>query len=130
MFTPITSRHAVAFTCLFSTATLLSGCGSISAQYQPVVDGPRNSHYASDLSACSQVAEQREYLNDDVKSEALLGAGIGAVVGGLEDGGSGLVAGALIGGTAGAGGRAWDTREERKQIVVTCMRGRGHKVVG
>jgi len=126
----ITLHKVTSFTCLFSAAALLSGCGSTAAQYQPLVDGPRNQQYSNDLSACSQLAEQRKYINDDVKSEALLGAGIGAVVGGLEDGSSGLLAGALVGGATGAGGRAWDTREERKQIVISCMRGRGHKVVG
>lgn len=113
-----------------TTGLLLTGCGSTAAQYQPIVDGPKDAAYQNDLTACSALAEQRDYLNDDVKSEALLGAGIGAVVGALDDGLGGAVAGAAIGSATTAGGRAWDTREERKQIVISCMRQRGHRVVG
>lgn len=109
---------------------LMTGCGSTASSYEPIVDGPRDNRYHSDLAACSAVAEQRSYTNDDVKSEALLGAGIGALLGAIEDGGEGAVAGAVIGGATGGGSRAWDTREEQKQIVIQCMRGRGHNVVG
>lgn len=119
---------AVAIGCILTIT--LTGCGSTASNYQPIVDGPTNEDYQNDLAACSQLSEQREYLNDDVKSEALLGAGIGALVGVIEDGSSGLVAGALVGGSAAGGGKAWETRTERKQIVIQCMRQRGHNVVG
>jgi len=125
-----TLRTLSVFTAAFTFTALLTGCGSTASAYQPLVDGPKDEHYSQDLAACAELAEKRSYLNDDVKSEALLGAGVGAVVGALEDGGSGALAGAVVGSATGAGGRAWETREERKQIVVECMRGRGHKVVG
>ena len=109
---------------------LMAGCGSTASSYEPIVDGPKDDQYHNDLAACSTLAEQRDYTNDDVKSEALLGAGIGALLGAIEDGGEGAVAGAVIGGATGGGSRAWDTREEQKQIVIQCMKGRGHNVVG
>lgn len=109
---------------------MITGCGATASSYEPVVDGPKNQRYHNDLAACSSLAEQRSYTNDDVKSEALLGAGLGALFGALEDGGEGAVAGAVIGGAAGGGSRAWDTRNEQKQIVIQCMRNRGHNVVG
>ncbi|MCV6589535.1 MAG: hypothetical protein OIF57_10960 [Marinobacterium sp.] len=126
----LNTSKVMTFTTALTLTALLTGCGSTAAQYQPIVDGPKDALYNSDLAACSELAEQREYLNDDVKSEALLGAGIGALAGLADDGGSGAVAGALVGSAAAAGGRAWETRDERKAIVVACMRGRGHKVVG
>lgn len=112
------------------TTLALTGCGSTASNYQPLVDGTPNANYTADLADCAALAEKREYLNDDVKSEALLGAGLGAVVGILEDGSEGAIAGALVGGATGAGSRAWEVRDEQKQIVIQCMRGRGHKVVG
>ncbi|MBB1489639.1 glycine zipper family protein [Oceanospirillum sediminis] len=111
-------------------AAVITGCGATASSYEPIVDGPKNPRYHNDLEACSSLAEQRSYTNDDVKSEALLGAGIGALFGALEDGGKGAVAGAVIGGATGGGSRAWDTRNEQKQIVIQCMRNRGHNVVG
>ena len=114
-----------------AAATLvLSGCGASASKYQPIVDGPKGAGYEQDLSACSQVAEQREYLNDDVKSEAMMAAGVGGVLGGIDQGLEGAIGGALVGGAIGAGGKAWQVRDDRKKIVIECMKQRGHKVVG
>ena len=123
-------RNLGGISALLCCCALVSACGSTSAQYQPIVDGPRDDVYTQDLAACGGLAEQREYLNDDVKSEALLGAGVGAVIGGLEDGFEGALGAGLLTAAIGAGGRAWETREERKGIVIECMRQRGHRVVG
>ncbi len=108
----------------------LSGCANTAADYEPIVDGPKDALFYDDLAACKSLAEQRDYLNDDTKSEALLGAGIGAVVGAIGGNTGDIVGGALVGGAVRAGGRAWETRDERKNIVLECMAGRGHRVVG
>ena len=108
----------------------LSGCANTAADYEPIVDGPKDARFYDDLADCKNLAEQRKYLNDDTKSEALLGAGIGAVVGAIGGDTGDIVGGALAGGALSAGGRAWDTRDERKNIVLECMSGRGHRVVG
>ena len=42
----------------------------------------------------------------------------------------GAIAGAVVGAIAGGGARMNKTRDERRQIVVRCMQGRGHSVVG
>lgn len=110
---------------------LSSGCSNTAAGYQPIVDGPRNAKYSQNLQACQQVAQQRSYLNDDVKTEALLGGVIGALVSAADDDDDMTAAeGFLAGGVTGAAGRAWDTRTERKNIVIECMIQRGHRVVG
>ena len=117
----------------------LSACANTGADYTPIVDGPYSSSFSTDLGACQKVAERRSYTNGDVQSEAAFGAiSTGLVAGlitGIEEGDVGAgIAGALIGGAIGgvaAGvGQSWDTSGERKNIVVACMRGRGHNVVG
>ncbi|RVU30987.1 MULTISPECIES: glycine zipper family protein [Neptunomonas] len=108
---------------------LLTGCANTSSQYTPLVDGPKDLRFQQDLAACQKLSEQREYLNGDTKSEALLGAALGALAGSGGDTGD-IVGGALVGAAVGSGGRAWETRDERKNIVISCMKQRGHKVVG
>jgi outer membrane lipoprotein SlyB len=107
----------------------LTGCGHSAGKYEPITDGEKNLSYYDDLGQCQKVAEQRSYLNDDVKSSALAGAAIGGLLGVADSGGDAL-AGAVVGAVAGAAGESWETREDRKDIVTECMKGRGHKVVG
>ncbi|WP_417430747.1 hypothetical protein [Kiloniella sp.] len=108
----------------------LNGCSNTGADYRPIVDGGDSAVYESDLSECAAVADQRGYLNGDVQNAALLGTGLGAIVGGLSDGWGGALVGGVIGAAGGAGAEAWGTQDERKQIVKNCMKGRGHNVVG
>ncbi len=108
----------------------LSACSNTGADYRPIVDGAQDTAYNSDLSACAEVADQRSYLNGDVQNGALLGTGLGAVVGGLTEGLGGALVGGVLGAAVGAGSQAWDTQDERKEIVKNCMKGRGHNVVG
>ncbi len=120
-------------------ALSLSACANTGADYTPIVDGPYSNSFSTDLDACQKVAERRSYTNGDVQSEAAFGAvSTGLVTGliaGIDEGDVGAgIAGALIGGAIGgiaAGvGQSWDTSGERKTIVVSCMQGRGHNVVG
>lgn len=106
----------------------LAACSNTAARYQPIVDGPRDTRYLSDLNACQEVAAQRSYVNGDVGTSALLGSGIGALLGAESLGGA--LVGGLIGTVVVGGWRAWDTRGERKEIVMNCMRARNHQVVG
>ena len=112
------------------SAAFLAACGSTAGNYRPIVDGPKDAQYETDLASCKSLAEERSYTNDDVKSDALIGAAIGAVVGAIDDGSEGAIGGAIVGGVIGGGERAWETRDERKGIVIECMKLRGHQVVG
>ena len=109
---------------------LLSGCASMEngANYRPIVDGGDLTHYDADLAACQQVATQREYLNDETKADAAIGAAIGALAGADGNGGE-LLGGALVGGAIGAAGGAFKARTERKNIVINCMKQRGYNTV-
>ncbi len=123
-------------TIIASTIALLSltACASNSgASYDPIVDGAKSANYQSDLSACQKVAEQRDYINDDTKQNMVIGAAIGAVVGLADDevnDAEGALGGAVAGAIAGGIEGSVEARGERKNIVVECMAGRGHKVVG
>ncbi|MGI9509963.1 MAG: glycine zipper family protein [Geminicoccaceae bacterium] len=120
-------RSAVSALSILAIAGGLSACSNSAARYQPIVDGPRDARYAGDLKECQQVATERSYVNGDVRSNALVGAGVGTLLGAESLGGA-LVGGLL--GTAIVGGwTAWDARGERKDIVVNCMRNRDHPVV-
>lgn len=97
------------------------------------MDGPTGYAYEKDLGDCKALAEQRGLFNDDTKMAALAGAAIGGLVGAVEadkDEAGGAVVGALAGGAVGAGAGAAEAHGERKEIVIKCMRGRGHRVVG
>lgn len=118
---------------LATTATLIlltTACTSMNAGsgHRPIVDGGDLSNYESDLTECQMVAEQREYMNDETKSDAAIGAVLGALAGAGGDRGD-IVGGAIVGAAAGAGGKAWDVRTERKNIVINCMRNRGYNTV-
>lgn len=110
----------------------LSACAGVGANYQPIIDGPITANYHADIDACRAVAKQRNYVNNDVKNDALIGAVLGGLLGLTESGddGENLIAGAIVGGAIGGVGSSFDARDERKDIVRNCMAGRGHRVVG
>lgn len=121
-------------TALLILSAGLAACGQTGSNYRPIVDGPMGYAYEQDLAQCKQIAEQRSLLNDETKMAALAGAVIGGVVGAVEAENNtapgGAAIGALAGGAIGAGGGAIKAHDERKQIVINCMSGRGHRVVG
>ena len=110
---------------------LLTGCANTGAAYQPILDGPQTAAYQNDLVECQALAREHSLMNQNTKSDALVGALIGGALGALDDGGIGnAIGGAAVGGAAGAASGAYEARDERSQIVVNCLRGRGHRVVG
>lgn len=114
-------------------ALTLTACASGGAAYQPIVDGPQGVSYVADLGDCRQVAETRNYINSDTKTSAAIGAGLGGLIALADtknaDAGD-FIGGAIVGALFGGGDRALKTRKERKSIVLNCMTGRGHRVVG
>lgn len=118
-------------------ALSLTACGQSGADYVPLVD-QKSPAFGDDLAACQVLAHRKEYFNDEVKTEAAKGAVVGGALTGLiagidgnsvGDGIAGLIIGGLIGGPVEGGSAAWDTSYERRDIVVRCMQGRGHKVL-
>ncbi len=113
------------------TGLVLSGCANTASGYRPIVDGYQDEVYHADLADCQALAKTKRYDNGETKTAALAGAVLGGAVGAIEDDSvEGAIAGVLLGGLIGAAGGAADTRTDRKDIVIRCMDGRGHAVVG
>lgn len=106
----------------------LSGCFATGAQHRPIVDGGDLANYETDLAECQHVAEQREYVNEETKTDALIGAVIGALAG-IGESKEDTIGGAAVGALIGGGAQAYQTIDERKKIVIRCMQGRGYNVV-
>lgn len=107
----------------------VTGCGSTGSNYQPITDGPVAWNYSRDLQACKQVAHKKSYDNDESRSKVIGGAILGGLIGSGESR-SNAAAGAVVGGLIGGAKGAIATKKARKSIVINCMKGRGHPVVG
>ncbi|WP_375547583.1 glycine zipper family protein [Oceanicaulis alexandrii] len=114
-------------------ALALGACAGGGADYAPVVDGPRSVAYQADLQACQALARERALMNADTRTDMAIGAGIGALAGLADDDVTdteGALAGALVGAAVGGMSGALETRDERRQMVVDCLRLRGHRAIG
>ncbi len=115
---------ALTFACALS-----SGCAPV--PYRPVIDqGAPLGNYDADMSACTQLAQQRPAGNATAGGAAvgaIFGALLGAAVG-LRGANLGQVAaaGAVSGGAQGAG----VSMAQQRSIIANCMSGRGYNVVG
>lgn len=114
---------------IFPIVLTVAACASGGANYQPILDGPANYSYRADLAACQSLARNQSQLNKETLGSAALGAGAGAVLGKVDDDGNAL-GGAIVGALAGGAASAVKVSERRKGIVMECLRGRGHRVVG
>ena len=106
----------------------MAACADSGARYQPILDGPSTPAFRADLTACQALAAGQSRLDQETMAATVLGAGVGAALGEADSGDAlgGAVAGALAGGVA----SAVDVSERRERIVIECLRGRGHRVVG
>lgn len=110
------------------TLPLVAACADSGANYQPILDGPATSTYQSDLAACQTLAQNQSQLDQETLAASALGAGAGAVLGQLDDGDA--LGGAIVGAIAGGAASAVNVSERREAMIVECLRGRGHRVVG
>lgn len=108
--------------------SLVAACADSGANYQPILDGVPTLAYRADLAACQTLARNQNQFDQETLGATVLGTGAGAVLGEIDNGDAlgGAVAGALAGGVA----SAVNASERREAIVVECLRGRGHRVVG
>jgi uncharacterized protein YcfJ len=107
---------------------LVAACADSGANYQPILDGTPTAAYQADLTACQALARNQNQFDQETMAATVLGAGVGAALGEADSGDAlgGAVAGALAGGVS----SAVDASERREAIVIECLRGRGHRVVG
>lgn len=107
---------------------LVAACADSGANYQPILDGTPTVAYQADLTDCQALARNQNQFDQDTMAAAVLGAGVGAALGEADSGDAlgGAIAGALTGGIS----SAVEVSERREDIIVECLRGRGHRVVG
>ena len=114
---------------LFPLIAVLGACSGLGTNETLVVDGPKSASFDSDLAACRNLARQQGQLDAETGAAVVLGAGLGALLGWADpgsNGGEGAIGGALGGAAVGTVSAA----EKRQEIVINCMIGRGHIVVG
>ncbi|MEN8656665.1 glycine zipper family protein [Marivita sp.] len=113
----------------FSIVIMVSACADSGANYTPILDGVPTAAFQADVTDCQALARNQRQFDQDTIGAAVLGAGAGAILGDLDEDGDalgGAVAGALAGGIS----SAVEASDRRQAIVIECLRGRGHRVVG
>ena len=114
---------------VMAAITFVSAC---SDNRDFIADGPVSPQYSADLAQCQNLAQQHKASTKGTKEGAIAGGLLGAIEG-LGDAEK-VVAGTAVGAAVGAGtGRIDDLSNagsEKRQIVINCMRGRGHNVLG
>lgn len=106
----------------------LTACAELGSSYQPILDGQPNHAYQADLQSCQDLARSQPYSADMVGA-MIAGGAVGGLVGDHETSvtaAEGAGAGALFG----LVGAMFEQIDARKSIVIECMKGRGHLVVG
>ncbi|WP_146345884.1 glycine zipper family protein [Falsiphaeobacter marinintestinus] len=112
---------------------LTGACAGTGAQHQPVLSAVPGPGYDQDLNDCSALAKSQRIWNPETKTQAVLGATVGALAGLADDtvdSAEGAIAGAMVGAASGAALGAADMRNTRKDILIECLRDRGHPVAG
>jgi hypothetical protein len=111
-------------------ALFTAGCSSTPGK--PIVDmkGVNVYQYEQDLAECSEYADEVNVAGKTVGGAAA-GAAVGAAIGAIWDGENGnspergAATGAVLGGAGGVGSGV----SERSQVVKSCLRGRGYRVL-
>jgi len=106
---------------------LLGACADMGADVDPILDGQPTAQFQSDLAACRSLARNQSQLDHETIAAAVIGAGIGGVLGEIDEGDA--LGGAVTGALAGAAMGASEASDTRETIVLNCLRGRGHRVV-
>ncbi|CUH67483.1 hypothetical protein TG4357_03036 [Thalassovita gelatinovora] len=114
---------------LLTVTGLLAACADSGANYTPILDGTPTVAFQNDLGDCQTLAHNQRQFDMETIAAAVLGAGVGAVLGEIDSDGDAL-GGAFAGAVAGGAASAVDVNERREAIVIQCLRGRGHRVVG
>lgn len=114
---------------VLAAATVLGACSGSGARYDPILDGTPTVAYKQDLAQCQTLARSQKQFEQETLGAAAMGAAAGGILGELDDEGD-AIGGAIVGALAGGIASAANNAERREQIVVECLRGRGHRVVG
>ena len=117
---------------MLSGVLVLAACDGYPTSRPLAVDGTRNASFGQDEIECRALAAN---YNPQKQAGAIGGGAVsGALIGGLTSasgqGTEGALAGAAIGGLLGAAEGSYEEDEARRQVLINCMQGRGHRVIG
>ena len=105
------------------------GCANTGANYRPIIDSKNVDlvRFESDLQECQQYAHQRPGASE----KAAIGAGAGAVLGGVlaSVGNGDKGSSARIGGVMGAVSGLTSGEQDQRIIIKRCLVGRGYRVL-
>ncbi|WP_162932988.1 glycine zipper family protein [Roseovarius sp. EL26] len=110
------------------TVLSVTACTQEPVSRDLVVDGIQTAQFDADRQECIELA--RNYEDESVKRGALRTAAVGGLVGAVEGGVGGAVVGAAVGGGLGAWDAAPERDDDRREVLIRCMQGRGHAVIG
>lgn len=115
----------------FAIVGLTAACATSGANYVPVVDGPVSASFQGDLAACQQLAAQQGALSSTAGEQAAAGAVVaGGTTAVFANEGTNVAEAAAIGAATGLIASGVQQQQNKEQIIRSCMRGRGHNVVG
>ena len=117
---------------VLSAAAFLAGCAATSgANYRPIVDnkGVDLNRYESDLRECQSYATQTAGAADSAAGGALAGALLGAALAGAAGKNYSKSSSARVGAVSGAVGAGLGGERNQKNIINTCLAGRGYRVL-
>ena len=118
-----------ALTLVFIPVFLVACAG---AQVKPIVDmqGVNQAKYDTDLQQCQACATQQDGAMKSGATDAAIGVAAGALLGLVTGGtGSNIAQAAGVGAIVGGGVGLYQGNKAQENIVMTCMRGRGYKVL-
>jgi outer membrane lipoprotein SlyB len=115
------------------SAAVISGCKTTDEINAPIVDMPNPTYqqreeYVQDLNDCSVYADEVQTAKK-AGAGAVTGAAIGGAVGAIFGGASGAAEGAGSGAVVGGAKGGMQGAAERSQVIKSCLRGRGYKVL-
>lgn len=116
---------------LLSIVVLLSACASNRQVGGNVIidtQGVNLEAYRADLAACQSYAEQVS-IGEEAAQGAAVGAVVSGAIGAIFAGREGLEKGGAAGGVSGGARGTISAVQEREQVVKTCLRGRGYRVL-
>ena len=114
-----------------SMAIILAGCATSGSNYRPIIDTKNvdMNRYEVDLVECQQYAKQVAGAAQSAAVGAVAGAAFGAILAAAAGSRYDRGASARVGAIAGAAGAAADGEKSQRDIIRSCMSGRGYSVL-